>query len=446
MMGTMYRTRSAATGFVAYTYAMFFPAWSIVPFVIMIASLAVLPIVADKWWDRNLNKLILSAVVSIPVLFLTIPNATGLLTHSLLDYCSFLVMIASLYVIAGGIYIRGEFAGTPLANTVFLIFGALLSNVIGTTGASVLLIRPYLRANQHRERRAHLVIFFIFIVSNIGGLLTPLGDPPLFLGFLRGVPFHWTLRLIPAWAMTVGAVLIIFNLYDQFVFDKEDVETKGSLIEDVQPRRRVHIEGSGNFLYLAGVMLAAMTSGYFGWGRGIAESAMIAFSLLSWFTTPRKIHAANHFHFHPIIEVAAVFIGIFVTMVPTLQILQAKAVSFGLNRSWQYFWATGFLSGFLDNAPTYMTFAAMASGAVGGSVENLSTLVYSGIGDRLLRAISCGAVFMGANTYIGNGPNFMVKSIAQRAGVRMPSFGGYMVYSGLILVPVFVLVTIVFFR
>ena len=422
-----------------------FPTWSLTPFIVLLLSIALLPMAIPNWWDSNRNKTILSVVVSIPVLAVVLNCNPGLLVHSLLDYFSFLVLLGALFTIAGGIYIKGEFAGTPLVNTIFLAIGALLANIVGTTGASMLLIRPYMRANHKRIRRSHLIVFFIFIVSNTAGLLTPLGDPPLFLGFLRGVPFHWTLGLFPQWALTVGILLLVFNVFDQYVFLKEDVETPGALAEDVQPKRRLHIDGSTNFLYLLGVMGAAMASGYFGWPRGIQESIMIAMAVLSWYTTPGRIHKANHFHFHPIAEVAALFLGIFVTMIPALEILNARAVELNLREPWQFFWMAGGLSSFLDNAPTYLTFAAMASGLVGAKAEDLGTLLHSGAGEALLTAVSCGAVFMGANTYIGNGPNFMVKSIAERAGIKMPSFGRYMVYSCSILIPLFILVTLVFF-
>jgi len=332
-----------------------------------------------------------------------------------------------------------------VVNTVFLGVGAVLANVIGTTGASMLLIRPFLRANHLRQHRSHLIVFFIFIVCNTAGLLTPLG-PPLFLGFLRGVPFHWTLRLFPEWVLVVGALLILFNIYDESVFTREEVETHRALAEIVQARHPLRIEGAINCFYLLGVMGAVIFSGYFGWPRGIQESLMITMAVLSWYTTPRAIHRANHFHFHPIVEVAALFLGIFVTMAPALEILNSRASAFNLKAPWHFFWMSGLLSSLLDNAPTYMTFTAMASGLVGGSAESLSPLLQSGLGQSLLAAISCGSVFMGAATYIGNGPNFMVKSIAERQGIQMPSFGGYMLYSGLILIPLLILVTFVFFR
>jgi Na+/H+ antiporter NhaD/arsenite permease-like protein len=412
----------------------------------MLASIAIVPLAFGNWWDKNSNKLLLSLAVSIPTLTVVLPNASHLLVESLTDYFSFIVLLGALFIISGGIYIKGQFSGTPLVNTLFLAIGAILANLIGTTGASMLLIRPFLRANHARQRTAHLAVFFIFIVSNTAGLLTPLGDPPLFLGFLRGVPFQWTLSLLPIWALVVGALLLIFNIYDQYVFVREDVETPGALAEDVQSHRKIHIQGGLNFIYLLGVMGAAIASGYFGWPRGIQESIMIAMALLSWFTTARSVHHLNHFHFHPILEVAAVFAGIFVTMIPALEILEHSGPSLNLQQPWQYFWMSGILSSFLDNAPTYLTFCAMASGVVGATAENLGALLHTPLGVSLLRAVSCGSVFMGANSYIGNGPNFMVKSIAERSGVSMPSFGGYMLYSGSVLIPIFIIVTLVFFR
>src|SRR5262245_34375867 len=425
---------------------MCFPLWSLIPFVGMLLSIAILPLVIPNWWDSNRNKFLLSILLSLPVLFVVAQCNAELLLHALLDYFSFLVLLGSLFVISGGIYIRGTFAGTPLVNTVYLGIGAVLANLVGTTGASMLMIRPYMRANHVRRHRAHLVIFFIFVVSNTAGLLTPLGDPPLFLGFLRGVPFQWTLSLLPQWAFVVGMLLVVFNIYDQYVFNKEDVETPGALVEDVQPRRRIHIDGLMNFAFLLGVMAAAALSGYFAWPRGAQEGLMILMAVLSWFTTPRKVHEANHFHIHPILEVAALCLGIFITMIPALEILHARAIALNLREPWHYFWMSGLLSGVLDNAPTYLTFTAMATGITGGQSENLRSLLDSALGVGLLTAVSCGSVFMGALTYIGNGPNFMVKSIAERSGVKMPSFGGYMIYSGLILIPLFVVVTLVFFR
>src|ERR1041385_1887133 len=423
-----------------------FPSWSLVPFLLMLVSIAVLPMTVPRWWDSNRNKVLLSVVMSLPALAVVLSVDPQLLWHSLLDYASFLTLLGSLVVISGGIYLKGEFAGTPLVNAIFLAVGALFANLIGTTGASMLLIRPFLRANHLRRHRAHLIVFFIFIVSNTAGLLTPLGDPPLFLGFLRGVPFQFTLRLLPQWALVVGGLLILFNIYDQVVFTKEEIETHRALAEIVQARHPLQIQGARNFVYLVGVLAAAVMSGHFGWPRGIQEAMMITMARLSWYTTPRSIHRENHFHFSPIIEVAALFLGIFVTMVPALEILNARAAAFDLRAPWHYFWLSGALSSVLDNAPTYLTFTAMASGLTGTNIQNLGSMLQSSLGQTLLAAVSCGSVFMGANTYIGNGPNFMVKSIAEGQGIKMPSFAGYMVYSSLILIPLFIVVTFVFFR
>src|SRR5881628_676580 len=426
--------------------ALCLPLWSLIPFLLMLVSIAVLPMAVPEWWDSNRNKTILSVAFSVPVLVVVLACEPRLLLHSLLDYVSFLTLLGSPFVISGGIYIKGEFAGTPLVNAIFLAIGALFANLIGTTGASMLLIRPFLRANHLRQHRAHLIVFFIFIVSNTAGLLTPLGDPPLFLGFLRGVPFQFTLRLVPQWGFFVGSLLILFNIYDQFVFTREEIETHRALAEIVQARHPIRIEGKRNFIYLLGVMGAAMLSGRFGWPRGIQEAIMITMARLSWYTTPRTIHRANHFHFHPIVEVAALFLGVFVTMTPVLEILNAHAPALELKAPWHFFWLSGVLSSLLDNAPTYLTFTAIASGLVGGHAETLGSLLQSALGQSLLTAISCGCVFMGAATYIGNGPNFMVKSIAERQGIQVPSFGRYMLYSAVILVPLFILVTFVFFR
>ena len=429
------------------TETFLFPQWTVAPFAVMLLSIAVLPLAVPGFWHSNRNKLFLSIVISIPVLFVLFRSSNAsLLGHSMMEYFSFIVLLAALFVISGGIHIRGSWAGTPLVNTAFLAVGAVIANLIGTTGASMLLIRPYIRANAGRKKRAHLIIFFIFIVSNIGGLLTPLGDPPLFLGFLRGVPFFWTLKLFPVWALANVILLVAFNLFDKWVFKKEDIETPGDLVEDVQPKLRLRIEGKRNFLCLVGVMLAAPVSAHFGWSYGAQESIMILMAVISYMGTPKAVHEANHFNFEPIAEVAALFLGIFITMVPALEMMSHMSASWKLDHAWEFFWMTGALSSFLDNAPTYLTFSALASGLYGGNAHNLGLLLQSPISEKMLTAISCGAVFMGANTYIGNGPNLMVKSIADQAGIKMPSFGGYMIYSIATLIPVFIVITFVFFR
>ena len=366
--------------------------------------------------------------------------------------------MASLYIISGGIYIKGSLSGTPLANTVLLAIGAVLASLIGTTGASVLLVRPLLRANNSRVDKAHVVVFFIFVVSNCGGLLTPLGDPPLFLGFLKGVPFLWTLRLLPQWLTVNVLLLIIFNVWDQIVLDREERRRPGSQLEEVMKHEPVGIEGLLNFAFLGGIVAAIFCSGQFHWPYGVQEGIMLILATLAYVTTRPANRAANKFTFGPIIEVAVLFIGIFITMAPALQILNAWGQNlrpdlgeFGMKRPWEFFWASGALSSFLDNAPTYLTFAATAAGIEKVDVEAanyLATFLLKGRAEAagLLAAISCGSVFMGANTYIGNGPNFMVKAIAEENGVKMPSFFGYMAYSGMILIPIFIAVTFVFFR
>ena len=336
-------------------------------------------------------------------------------------------------------------------------FGALIASFVGTTGASMLLIRPLLRANKSRQRVAHIVVFFIFIVSNCGGLLTPLGDPPLFLGFLQGVPFTWTFRLWSEWLFINGALLLIFNVWDQIVLDREEKERPGSQLEEVQKHEPLRVSGLQNLVYLAGIIITIYASGQgIGnggkpWPFGISEGLMIALGLAAFFTTPADYRARNRFSFGPIIEVAVLFIGIFVTMIPALLILNVHGPELGVDRPWKFFWATGILSSFLDNAPTYLTFAATACGIQhipldpGYLAEFLKLPAERGA-DETLAAISCGAVFMGANTYIGNGPNFMVKAIAEENNVKMPGFFGYMLYSGGVLIPLFIVATFLFFR
>jgi Na+/H+ antiporter NhaD/arsenite permease-like protein len=366
--------------------------------------------------------------------------------------------LGALYIISGGIYIQGSLSGTPLANTGLMALGAVLANFIGTTGASVLLVRPLLRANKSRVARSHIVIFFIFIVSNCGGLLTPLGDPPLFMGFTAGVPFTWTLtNLWPMWLVVNLALLGLFNIWDQVVFGREERERPGSQFEEVQRHEPLGIRGGLNFLFLAGVVAAVYCQGVFAWPWGVQEAIMAAMAVLAYATTPVANRTANGFSFGPIVEVAVLFLGIFITMAPALQILNAwgsgqrdvLGIAFNMRQPWQFFWAAGSLSSFLDNAPTYMTMAATAAGMEQVAARGQYLAQFLALGPQaasLLAAISCGAVFMGANTYIGNGPNFMVKAIAEENGVRMPSFFGYMAYSVMILIPLFVVVTLVFFR
>ncbi len=423
------------------------PLWGVVPFGLMLLCIAVLPLVAAHWWEHNRNKALLSAALGTPVAVSMGVLDLSVLGHTTHEYLAFILLLGALFVIAGGIVVRGTLAGTPGLNTALLSIGAVLASFIGTTGASMLLIRPLLRANSVRRRRVHVVVFFIFVVSNAGGLLTPLGDPPLFLGFLRGVPFLWTMHLVPEWAFVNGILLALFYVVDSTVFRREDIETPGDLDEKaVAHKVPLALVGKRNFLYLAGVVLVLLASGSLRLPTGVQEAGMLLMAVLSWVTTPKPLRKENGFTWHPIVEVAVVFAGIFATMIPALQILNARGSELGLTEPWQFFWATGLLSSFLDNAPTYLTFASTASGIAGTDAANLAELLLHDHGEALLVAISLGAVFMGANTYIGNGPNFMVKAIAEESGCKMPGFFGYMAYSGAILLPIFAAVTWVFLR
>jgi len=435
------------------------PVWTVIPFVGLLLSIAILPLVAGHWWEHNRNKGIVAALWALPIAlyFPLIHGAAGVhqIEENLKEYVAFIALIGSLFVATGGIVVRGSLSGTPLLNTAVLAIGAVIANLIGTTGASVLLIRPLLRANAKRVKKTHIFVFFIFVVSNCGGLLTPLGDPPLFLGFLKGVPFEWTLRLWPEWLIVNGALLLIFQIWDQIVFNREELERTGSQLEEVQIHEPLRIDGLHNFAFLLGVMGTILAAGRgFGnggepWPFGVAELLMIGMAAGAYLTTNAGLRRANNFGFAPILEVAVLFAGIFVTMGPALLTLNHNAPSFGLSEPWQFFWAAGMLSSFLDNAPTYLTFAATACGLAGIPVEGRYLAQYlasGGIAPQILAAISTGAVFMGANSYIGNGPNFMVKAIVEENGVPMPSFFGYMAYSVGILIPLFLLVTFLLFR
>jgi Na+/H+ antiporter NhaD/arsenite permease-like protein len=422
------------------------PAWSVLPFALMLLCIAVLPLVAPHSWERNRNKGLLVAILGLPVAAWMSALQPSIVVHAAREYVAFILLLGALFVIAGGIVVRGTLAGTPGLNSALLGTGAVLASLIGTTGASMLLIRPLLRANSIRERKAHVVVFFIFIVSNAGGLLTPLGDPPLFLGFLRGVPFLWTLRLWKGWLVVNGALLVLFFIIDSTIFRREDLERPGDLDKiAVEHEVPVSIAGKRNFLYLAGMVGVLLVSGALPLPVGVQEAAMLAMAALSWKTTPRSYRTENGFSWAPIVEVAVLFAGIFATMIPALEILNARGAELGTTRAWHFFWASGLLSSFLDNAPTYLTFASIASGLAGTSATNLAELLATSQGPTLLAAVSAGSVLMGANTYVGNGPNFMVKAIAEQGGVRMPSFFHYMCWSGAILIPLFVAVTLLFF-
>lgn len=424
--------------------------------------MALLPIFVGRLWESNRNKLLLAALAAAPVVvYLTghHPGGGALLLQTAFDYLSFISLLGALFAISGGICVRGSLAGTPLVNSAILALGAVLGSVVGTTGASALLIRPLLRANAHRRRLSHLVVFFIFVVSNGAGLLTPLGDPPLFLGFLRGVPFGWTLRLFPTWAFVNSVLILLFAVFDWRALKVERRSRAAALdLRSTEPREPLRLDGALNLVWLLGVVGVVLAAGSFGsmlfpdpHHRSIAQaSGMIGFAALSWITTPRSVRLANRFTWAPIVEVAVVFAGIFFTMAPALSFLEERGAALGIVRPWQFFWASGALSSVLDNAPTYLTFASLATGLVDQgrgllSAGDLGGLAAHPVGGQLLAAISCGAVLMGAVTYIGNGPNFMVKAIAEQHHVRTPSFFGYTLWSGAILLPLFAIVTGMFF-
>ncbi len=432
------------------------------PFVLLLLCIAILPLAAPHFWEKNSNKAKVSLIFGIPVAVFFLYRDLNVLALTSMEYCAFIGLLGALYVISGGIYIRGTFKDTPLINTAFFGIGALLANVIGTTGASMLLIRPLIRANRNRHHKVHTIIFFIFIVSNCSGILTPLGDPPLFLGFLKGVDFTWTLRLYKQFLFVNGLLLIIYYLLDLRFFKLEPRNVRNEATSgDHILSERFGIAGKRNFILLASVIAVNIFSGnvlykqagpeIFGerFGVFLSQSVQIAcFAILAWLSyriTPKRVHEHNHFNFSPIIEVAVLFAGIFAAMIPTLIILETKAAHIGIDRPWQFFWLTGSLSSFLDNAPTYLTFTSLAKGSLSIAGSGLFELSSHPAGQKLLAAISCGAVFMGANTYIGNGPNFMVKAICEHSKIKMPGFFNYMLWSFAILIPVFALVTLIFF-
>lgn len=438
------------------------PLWSAVPFVAILLCIALLPLFAHHFWENNRNKGILSLALAIPfaVYLLMTYGTQGQheLLHALKDFVSFISLLGALFVISGGIYVRGSLSGTPLGNVGIMAIGAVLANLIGTTGASMVLIRPLLRANSRRENKVHIVIFFIFVVSNCGGLLTPLGDPPLFLGFLKGVPFTWTLALWKEWLLMNAILLLAFNFVDQYILDREEKRRTEHVLDEVLVHEPVGLSGMLNLAFLLGVILVVIGKGQgigFGgkeWPFGLQEGLMLLLAFAGYKTTRPANREANRFSFGPIVEVAVLFIGIFITMIAPLQLLNAHGAELGLSDGWHYFWASGMLSSFLDNAPTYMTFAAAAAGQMGVSADGprylyefLFQTTDPVLAAELLAAISCGAVFMGANTYIGNGPNFMVKAIAEENGIKMPSFFGYMAWSMGILIPILIAITFLFF-
>lgn len=437
------------------------PAWGL-PFAGMLLSIALLPLLAPTLWHHHFGKIAAGWALAFLLPFAAVfgaPAAGGALAHVLIaEYLPFILLLVALYTAAGGIFVRGNLHGSPALNTGLLAAGAVLASLMGTTGASMLLIRPVLRANDNRRHRAHVVVFFIFIVSNVGGSLTPLGDPPLFLGFLKGVDFGWTLaHLWPQTAFVLAVLLTVFFLLDRWFYRQEGVQP----VDPTPDTSGLRIQGLVNLAPLAAIVGLVLMSGL--WKPGVEvpvlgqsvglqslvrDAGLLAVTALSLVITPKGLRALNGFTWGPMAEVAKLFVGIFLTMIPVLAMLKAgetgafaavaRAVTDpqGQPLPWAYFWFCGSLSSFLDNAPTYLVFFNLA----GGDPQTLMGPLAS-----TLAAVSLGAVFMGANTYIGNAPNFMVKAIAEEGGVRMPSFFGYMAWSGAVLLPVFFLVTLIWF-
>lgn len=433
-----------------------------VPFAAMLLSIAVFPLLAREFWHRHFGKVSMfcGSLFFLPFLLVFGFSLTlyELLHALLLEYLPFIILLLALFTVTGGIHINGRMSGTPMGNSMLLLFGTIIASWTGTTGAAILLIRPIMKANAWRQNKKHTVIFFIFLVANIGGSLTPLGDPPLFLGFLQGVDFFWTTTHMFAPMLVVAVpLLLIFYLLDSYYYRFEDKSDRPDFSGGDIPH--LEVRGLFNITLLVGVALSVLMSGY--WQSGIELSLyhvpirleallrdllLVLIVLVSWFGTSSVIREANGFDWFPIVEVAKLFAGIFATIIPVIAILKAgsagsmslvvDAVSVeGRPLDFMYFWATGILSSFLDNAPTYLVFFNTAGGSADLLMGELS---------RTLLAISMGAVFMGANTYIGNAPNFMVRSIAETGGVRMPSFFGYMLWSGVFLFPLFGLVTLLF--
>lgn len=443
------------------------PVWSIIPFVGMLLSIAIFPLVKPEWWEKNMLWVALawSAIFVIPFAVAYGPGEAlfRVLESVLLDYIPFIVLLLGLFVVAGGIALKGTLVGTTKVNAILLLIGTVLASWIGTTGAAMLMIRPLIRANAWREKKVHIIVFFIFLVANMGGCLTPLGDPPLFMGFQRGVPFTWTFHLLPILLFNMVILFIVFILIDRHFYKKEVAAGRSPQdMTDNKAKEPIRIEGAHNIIFIGLIILGVIASGvlpnmfdFFADGAGIHIYDDVVFSyavlveiviiliacFLSLKTTKKSTRQLNEFTYGPIAEVAKLFIGIFITMIPALMYLRTHGGELGLDQPWQLFWCTGALSSFLDNTPTHLVFLQTA-GALGQA--GIETSVGS-VSQLMLEAISAGAVFMGANTYIGNAPNFMVKSIAEENKIKMPSFFGYMGWSVCILIPVFIIDTFVFF-
>ena len=423
---------------------------ALLPFALMLGSIAILPLAAPHFWEKNRNKLLIAVVLSIPTIFYLIANhLTAALVHSLVfDYVPFIILLGALFIITGGIFVDGDIEAKPVVNTGFMALGAVLASVMGTTGAAMLLIRPLLHTNKTRRFKVHTFLFFIGIVANCGGLLTPLGDPPLFMLYLRGVPFTWFFTLLPVWLLVNSILLIIYFVLDNYHFRRESEEVRRIEHENIKP---IRIQGKLNFLWLAGVVLAVallnketiptlFTNEWMGF---IREGVIALFACISLRATPRLVRVCNSFTWEPVEEVAYLFLGIFVTMVPCILYLESNAATLGITSPLHFYYATGALSSVLDNTPTAVTFYSLALGLVERGMTSPDMI--AGIPENLLWAIAVAAVLFGSMTYIGNGPNFMIKAVAESNNVKMPSFFRYIIVFALpVLLPVFVLVAWLF--
>lgn len=420
----------------------------LIPFALQLLCIAVLPLTKlEHWWENNLHKLIVSLILGVPVgAWLCFNGMSHELMHQMVyDYVPFILLLMALFVTTGGICIKGDLKATPLINTTILFIGFLLASFIGTTGAAMLLIRLLLSTNKQRKYTTHTVLFFIAIVANCGGILTPLGDPPLFLLFQKGAPFGWFMGLAPEWIVAGGLMLAIYYVLDTYNYRREPKE---NLLSDHEEQEAVTVTGRINFLWVLCVIAATMfiNKTYIPamgeehapfYLKLLREWVFIAIIIASIKTTKKQVRLDNDFSWVPILEVACVFCGIFATMTPALMFLEEmkESIQSVLSEPWQYVYCTGGLSAFLDNAPTAMVFNSMAPE---GDIAGLAS-------ETFLRAICMGAVFFGAMTYIGNGPNFMVKSIAEQQGYRMPSFFGYMIkFSLIVCLPVYIIVQLIF--
>lgn len=445
------------------------PLWSCIPFVGILLSIALIPMIAPVFWHHHFPKIAFGWGLLFAIPFVMIYGSTGLheLLHVLLgEYVPFIILLWGLYTVSGGIYFRGSLVGKPAVNIVILLIGTALASWMGTTGAAMLLIRPLIRANKERRYKVHTVVFFIFLVANVGGLLTPLGDPPLFLGFLNGVPFFWTFKMWNKLLFSVAYLIILYTAIEMYLYRRE---TKG-VVQTPSASQPISIHGGFNFVYLLGIVVAVLLSGslrlgefqvaglHFTYQSILRDAMIVILGILSLKTTKSEYREANGFTWFPIKEVAFLFVGIFLSIVAPLLILQAgktgaaSAIVAAVHSPASYFWVSGLLSSFLDNAPTYLTFFNMALGDLGIAPAQVNGILSGQIVHPMtaqfvidLTAISAGAVFFGANTYIGNAPNFMVRSIAEESKVPMPSFFGFMLWSSAILLPLFVLLTFVFF-